>query len=225
MANLLNEAAYVAWRNDRPQIAANDIDEAISRLRSGLPRVSPMAEDDLRRTAVHEAGHALVRLVTQGRWESVGLVQLSARSEGELGITESDEFAGDTLTPTQVRDLLAEALAGREAEILLLGDAGNGSINDLKNANGLADRAAADWGFSSRGARTYYGGQFPGSVIEARLDEAASEILADGQDRARELVADHRSQLELLSDRLCEHHYADATMLREWLGEQLPELT
>ncbi|MEJ7802357.1 MAG: AAA family ATPase [Candidatus Limnocylindria bacterium] len=225
LAHLLNEAAYVAWRNDRPQIAANDIDEAISRLRSGLPRVSPMAEDDLRRTAVHEAGHALVRLVTQGRWESVGLVQLSARSEGELGITESDEFAGDTLTPTQVRDLLAEALAGREAEILLLGDAGNGSINDLKNANGLADRAAADWGFSSRGARTYYGGQFPGSVIEARLDEAASEILADGQDRARELVADHRSQLELLSDRLCEHHYADATMLREWLGEQLPELT
>ncbi len=224
LAHLLNEAAYVAWRNDRSKIAAGDIDEAISRLRSGLPRVSGMAEDDLRRTAIHEAGHALVRLVTQGRWESVGLVQLSARSEGELGITESDEFAGDTLTPTQVRDLLAEALAGREAEILILGDAGNGSVNDLKNANGLADRAAADWGFSSRGARTYYGGQFPASVVEARLDDAANEILLEGEALARSLLGGHRSGLELLADKLCEHHYADSTMLREWLREVLPDI-
>lgn len=224
LAHLLNEAAYVAWRNDRSKIAANDIDEAISRLRSGLPRVSGMAEDDLRRTAIHEAGHALVRLVTQGRWESVGLVQLSARSEGELGITESDEFAGDTLTPRQVRDLLAEALAGREAEILVLGDAGNGSVNDLKNANGLADRAAADWGFSSRGARTYYGGQFPASVVEARLDEAANEILLEGEAHARALLGSIRSELDLLADKLCEHHYADSAMLREWLGDGLPDV-
>jgi len=221
LAHLLSEAAYVAWRADRDRITANDIDEAISRLRSGLPRVTPMAEDDLRRTAIHEAGHAIVRLVTQGRWDAVGLVQLSARSEGELGITESDEFAGDTLTPSQVRDLLAEALAGREAEVLLLGDAGNGSINDLKNANGLADRAAADWGFSSRGARTYFGGQYPGPVLEARLDRAATEILVDGQDRARSVLEQHRVQLELLADRLCEHHYADSNMLREWLSDRL----
>jgi len=183
-----------------------------------------MAQDDLRRTAIHEAGHALVRLVTQGRWESVGLVQLSARSEGELGITESDEFAGDTLTPTQVRDLLAEALAGREAEILVLGDAGNGSVNDLKHANGLADRAGSDWGFSSRGARTYYGGQFPGSIVEARLDDAANEILSEAEAHARALLGGHRPELELLADRLCEHHYADSAMLRDWLGEGLPDI-
>lgn len=224
LAHLLNEAAYVAWRAERAEIAGNDIDEAISRLRSGLPRVTPLADDDLRRTAIHEAGHALIRLITQGRWDAVGLVQLSARSEGELGITESDEFAGDVLTPSQVRDLIAEALAGREGEILLLGDAGNGSVNDLRNANGLADRAAADWGFSSRGARTYYGGQYPGPVLEARLDEAAREILSEGEAHARALLEQRRSELELLADRLCDHHYADAAMLREWLGESLPEL-
>lgn len=136
-----------------------------------------------------------------------------------------DDTNGDSLTPKQVRDLLAESLAGREAEILLLGDAGNGSANDLKNANGLADRAAADWGFSSRGARTYFGGQFPGPVLEDRLDRAATEILVDGEKRARSVLEQNRSQLELLGERLCEHHYADSSMLREWLGDRLPDVT
>ena len=224
LAHLLNEAAYVAWRAERDSILQADIDEAISRLRSGLPRVTPIEKDDLRRTAVHEAGHAIVRLVTQGRWDAVGLVQLSARSEGELGITESDEFAGDTLTPDHVRNLLGESLAGREAERLVLGDAGNGSITDLRNANSLADRAASDWGFSRRGARTYFGGQYPGPIVEDRLDRAATEILLDGEARARELLEAHREALDELASELVTHHFADTNMLREWLGRLLPEL-
>ena len=225
LAHLLNEAAYLAWRSDRDAILPTDIDEAISRLRSGLPRVTPIEEGDLLRTALHEAGHAIVRLVTQGRWDAVGLVQLSARSEGELGITESDEFAGDTLTPTHVRDLLAEALAGREAERLILGDAGNGSATDLRNANSLADRAAADWGFSRRGARTYYGGAFPGPIVEDRMDRAATEILLDGERHARTLLVACRPALEQLGERLREHHYADTAMLQEWLGDLLPQVS
>ena len=224
LAHLLNEAAYVAWRADRDAIVQTDIDEAISRLRSGLPRVTPIDTDDLRRTALHEAGHAIVRLVTQGRWDAVGLVQLSARSEGELGITESDEFAGDTLTPRHVRDLLAESLAGREAERLVLGDAGNGSVTDLRNANSLADRAASDWGFSRRGARTYFGGQYPGPILEDRLDRAATEILLEGEERARELLEGHRQALEVLAGQLAKHHYADTAMLRDWLVGLLPQV-
>jgi cell division protease FtsH len=217
LAHVYDEAAAVAWRAGHSEITQQDLQEAVTRFAAGLARKKQPDDAEIRRTAVHEAGHALVRLVQVGRWDAVGFVQVSARTEGQLGATEYDDFDVETHTPDEVRSIIAEGLAGREAERIVLGSISSGAAADLQRINSLANRAAADWGLSSRGARTYYG-EYPPDSIARRIEDAAIELIQEGESRAAVILTEHDEALRRLADRLFEHRFADTRTLEDWLS-------
>jgi cell division protease FtsH len=220
VAHALDEAAFVAWRRGAERIEDRDLQEAASRLAGGLPRARDLTPAELRSTAIHEAGHAIVRLVLDGSWDAVAFISIDARAEGGLGLTADAPDDGGPRTEAWVRGRLAVGLAGREAERLVLGMADTGSATDLMAANALAIRAARDWGFSRRGSRT--APEYPESGVEARVDEAASELLADAERTARRILGLHRAALEVLAARLEVSRRAGPDELRAWLGGILP---
>ncbi|MDP9467333.1 MAG: AAA family ATPase [Chloroflexota bacterium] len=220
LVHIFDEAASVAWRLNHEEITQGDLQEAVTRFVAGLARKRPPAADEIQRTAVHEAGHALFRLVEVGRWDAIGFVQVSARNEGQLGSTDYDEFDVETHTRERIVAIIAEGLAGREAERLLLGSVSSGAAADLQRVNALADRAAGDWGLSTRGARTFYG-HHPGDISESRIDDAAAELVREGEALAQSVLSEHDAALRLLTDRLSEHRFADARTLEAWLSNSL----
>jgi cell division protease FtsH len=224
LAHLFDEAAYVAYRSGHDAIGLEDINEAVARLRSGLGKGRPMHAEDVRRTAVHEAGHAIVRLILQGRWDAVGFIEVNRRDAGQLGITEVDELRMLSRSRDQIVGHLAEGLAGRAAEEMVLRDISAGASSDLERVNHLADRAVSEWGLGSRGARTMFG-HYPGDVVEGRIDESASEFVGEADAIARELLTSNLEALECLAEHLTEERSADTQRLRAWLRKLLPRLS
>lgn len=222
IAYLFDEAAFVSWRSGQDSIRQADLQEAIARLEAGLPRSTRWSAEDLRRAAIHEAGHALLHLVNAGRWEAVTFVQVDPRAEGQAGITRGQEPEEDALSEPRLRQRLMELLGGREAERLLLGSSDTGSRRDLLRANELAEKAASEWGFSRRGPRTFDG--YPEAIVESRLDDAALDLLLEAERNVRSVLRAHGGALAVLADRLEVHRSADSIQLREWLEPLLPFL-
>jgi cell division protease FtsH len=220
VAHVLDEAAFVAWRRDATRIDDGDLDEAVARLRVGLPRARAMSGDEVRGAAVHEAGHALVAIALAGNWRAVAFVSIDARAEGQIGSTTSETDDDTIHSEAWVRRQLAVSLAGREAERLLLGTADTGSASDLAATNALAARAINEWGFSRRGART--APKYPESRVEARVDDAAALLIREAEADARAVLEEHRGALETLAERLGMHRRATSGDLRTWLAGLLP---
>jgi cell division protease FtsH len=223
LALLFDDAAFLAWRAGRDRIDQSDVHEAVARVSAGLPRTRPLTDDELRRVAAHEAGHALARIVLWGRFDAVAYVRLDARAEGQLGAAALESWDESTLTEDQIDQLLIEGLAGRAAERLLFGSSDTGSAHDLAAVNRIALRAVRDWGFSSRGPRT--APEYAEAIVEARVDRAVQHMLRDAESRTESLLREHWAALEALTERLIAHRRADANDLRGWLEAFLPELS
>jgi ATP-dependent Zn protease len=221
VAYLLDEAAFVAWSGGHDVIRHEDLQEAVTRLRSGLQRARPWSDEDLRRAAAHEAGHALARLLLERRWSAVAFVEVNPRAEGAAGVTHPDEPDVEAFSELLLKQQLVEALAGREAERILLGSTDTGSADDLARANELADNAARVWGFSDRGPRTF--DEYPDAVVEGRLDDAALALLVEGERSARSLLTQHLPALSALTERLRIERSAGGPELRAWLAPHLAD--
>ena len=222
VAHILDEAALVALRRGAERIDDGDLQEAVTRLHGGLPRSRTMNGIELRSTAIHEAGHALAAIILAGSWREIAFVSVDARSEGSLGSTAHEEDDAEIHTEAWLRRNLAVGLAGREAERMLLGTTDSGSASDLSGVNALALRAARDWGFSDRGART--APLYPEAVIEGRLDDAVAGLVEEAERTARQVLDAHREALERLADELVEHRRATSRDLEAWLAPLLPEI-
>jgi cell division protease FtsH len=223
VANVLDEAAFVALRRGATTIDDGDLHEAVTRLQVGLPRQREFSPAELRAVAIHEAGHALVAIVLAGSWREIAFVSVDARAEGNLGSTSHEDDDDETiLTDTLVRHSMAVGLAGREAERIVLHRLDSGAASDLASVNGLARRAVKDWGFSRRGPST--ADDYAQSVVDGRIDEAAGELVREAERTARQVLDTHRPALELLADRLVEHRRATSRDLETWLAPLLPEI-
>src|SRR6202043_455486 len=131
LANLINEAAIVAVRDDREVIFAKDIDEARDRVILGRRDASnALLPQEKQSVAVHEAGHALVALLSEHA-DPVAKVTILPRGAA-LGVTEQLPESERHLYPrSYLTDSLAVRLAGRAAEILVLGGPSTGAADDL----------------------------------------------------------------------------------------------
>ena len=210
----------MAWRRDADRIEQADLHEAVTRLRGGLPRARALTPAELAGAATHEAGHALATVVLGGSWDAVAFVSVDARAEGSLGSVTGSPEDGEIRTEDWVRRQLVILLAGREAERLLLGATDTGSASDLATANQLALRATRDWGFSRRGPRTAE--VYAESKVDARVDDAAIELIADAERSVRALLLGHRVALERLAECLASHRQAGPRELARWLADLLP---
>ena len=149
LANVANEAALLAAKRNHDKVAREDLTDALERIVLGAARKVMISEDDRRRTAYHEAGHAILGMLTPGA-DPVRKVSIIPRGKA-LGVTfsapDADRFNFDE------RHLLAQikvALGGRIAEEVVFGDLTTGAESDIQQLTRIARGMVGRWGMSPR---------------------------------------------------------------------------
>jgi cell division protease FtsH len=229
LANIVNEAALLAARQDKESIEMAEFDEAIERVVAGLQKKSHVINPKEKKiVAYHESGHALVAELVPGA-DPVSKISIIPRGIAALGYT--------TQLPTEERYLMTRSellaricvlLGGRVAEEITFGDISTGAQNDLQRATEIARTMITQFGMSEKlglasleGARTAtflnVPTQSPKEYSEetARLiDEEVKTILSEACIRARDLLFSRRAALEALAELLLEKEVVDRPALQ-----------
>lgn len=215
LSNLLNEAAILAARNNRPAFTMEDVDEAMMKILAGPAKKSHVASRrDLKTTAIHEAGHAVAmyRLPTHDPVRHISIVP-RGRSLGATWSLPKDDSSN--MTRNEMYEQIVALLGGRAAEELFLGDISVGASNDIERATKLAKDMVARYGMSERiGTVSYlddgevfigrdyqntksYSEQVAGTIdqeVKALIDRAYAQCL--------ELLKKDSDKLQALADYL-----------------------
>jgi cell division protease FtsH len=221
LANLVNEAALLAARREHERVTTADFTEALERIVLGAERKVMLTEEDRRRTAYHEAGHAIVGMLTPGA-DPVRKISIIPRRQS-LGVTFSapdiDRFNFDQ------EYLIAQikvALGGRAAEEIVFGNITTGAESDIQQLTQIARRMVGRWGMSpaigpiavlpSDGNGLLFPGMSETSETTQRLvDEEVRRIVESAHHDVTEVLAEHRSNLDSLVVALLEHETLDET--------------
>ena len=159
LSNLLNEAAIMAARNDRPVLTMEDLNDAMMKIIAGPEKRSHVRQrKDLRLTAIHEAGHAIAmyRLPTQDEVRQITIIP-RGRSLGATWHMPKDDSSN--LTRNEMYERIVSLLGGRVAEELFVGDISVGASNDIDRASKLARDMVGRYGMNEKlGAVSYTGG-------------------------------------------------------------------
>lgn len=218
IANLLNEAAILAARDDRKIIIMADILEGINKVIAGPQKKSRIiTESDKRITAYHEAGHAIVaRLLKHcDEVQEVSIIPRGMAAGYTLSRPKNDN---SNVTKNKLNDTIAMMLGGRASEAIVIRDISTGASNDIKRASELARKMVCEWGMSERLPNLFYGGDqeiFIGrdyqtqiqysDAVAATIDEEIKRIIDENYERAHALLAQNREILDnmvkLLYDR------------------------
>jgi cell division protease FtsH len=237
LANVVNEAALAAARRSAASISQRDFAAAVDRMHLGLERRTLMTDDERRRVAVHEAGHALVALSLPDA-DPVHRVTIIPRSVGALGATvqlPSEERRLATRSELEAR--LAVLLAGRAAEVLLLGEPSTGAADDLERATSIAREMICRFGMSEALGPLVLsrGPELPHSISELRAAAPSSERTADVVDeelratlerserRARAILDARRDALEAIVRALIDEETLDRSKLDALIRASRPE--
>ncbi len=234
LANLVNEAALLATREDKDKVDMADFDAARDKVLMGAKREEVITGKVKRMTAYHEIGHALVAwLVPEAH--PVHKVTIIPRGR-TLGVTQFLPVDEDTvsISMTEARAQLAMILGGRAAERLIYDDQTAGVAGDLKSATRLARAMVTQWGMSGRvgpvSFRDSDENPFLGrEMTEARdhsestaqvIDEEVGRILREADDRAYHLLEDHREDLERLTESLIEREVLSVSEIEALIGKR-----
>ncbi len=211
LANIVNEAALLAVRNDHEAVTMDDVDLAIERVIAGLQRKMQLKPEVRRRVAYHEGGHALVACLQPGT-DPVHKVSIVPTTKGALGYTlqmpDEDTYL---LSKRQLEERLAVMLGGRAAELIVFNDTSTGAANDLERATDIARRMVTEFGMTDAlGPVRYanavgysYLGQMGGlrhdiSPETAQLiDQETRRIMESAEQRAVKLL---RASIEALNE-------------------------
>jgi cell division protease FtsH len=218
LANLVNEAALLAARRGHPKVEQEDFTDALEKILLGAERKIVLGDDDRRRIAFHEAGHALVGMLTPGA-DPVRKVSIIPRGQA-LGVTlstpEDDRF---NYSEEELRTKIKVALGGRGAEEVVFGDATTGAESDIQQATMIARGMVARWGMSEQigfvqisqdGANPFMSGA--GEVSEATrelVDREVRRIIETEHEAVDTLLQENRDKLDSLVDRLLEQETLD----------------
>ena len=195
LSNLLNEAAILAARDNRPVLNMQDLNEAMMKILAGPEKRSRVRlAKDLRITAIHEAGHA-VAMHNLPTHDPVKQISVVPRGQA-LGLTWSSPKEDSAhLSRNEMYEQIVSLLGGRVAEELFLGDISTGASNDIDRASKLARDMVARYGMNKNlGAVSYLGG---GEVFIGRdyqTTKSYSERIAGSIDEEVKLLIDQAYQ-------------------------------
>jgi cell division protease FtsH len=219
LANLVNEAALLAARLGHESVTEADFGDALEKIVLGAERKVMMSPEDRRRTAYHEAGHAIVGMMTRGA-DPVRKISIIPRGVS-LGVTfsapDADRFN------YSVDELLARikvALGGRAAEEIVFGDLTTGAESDIQQLTQIARHMVGRWGMSERIGTVAVipsdgqGPLFPGvpeisQQTRQLLDDEVRRIVRESHDDVLALLHEHRAKLDALARALLEHETLD----------------
>jgi len=213
LANIVNESALTAARRGHDVVTMGDLHDSLEKLVLGSERRILMSDEERRRTAYHEAGHALVGMLTPGA-DPVRKVSIIPRGIA-LGITfsapDADRFSYDR---PYLLGKIKVALGGRVAEELVYGEVTTGAQNDIKQATELARNMVGLWGMSPViGPVTVISEEsqlpFPGASdvspqTQQLVDDEVRHLIDDAHEQVTQLMSANRERLDALVDALLE---------------------
>ena len=231
LANLVNEAALLAARDDKKAVAMSDFEEAKDKVMMGVERRSMViSEKEKKTTAYHEAGHALVAVLLPGT-DPIHKVTIIPRGRA-LGVTMQlpmDEQ--HTYQRNYLINSLAILMGGRCAEEICLGEMTTGAGNDIERATEMARKMVCEWGMSEKMGPLTYGTKeeqvFLGKDFSSQknfsdqtaklIDQEVKTLVMGGYTRATELLTQNRDKLEEMAQALLEHETLNAKNIQNIL--------
>src|SRR5437870_4765411 len=219
LANLVNEAALLAARRNHDVVTEADFTDALERIVLGAERQVMMTQEDRRRTAYHEGGHAIVGMLTEGA-DPVRKISIIPRGLS-LGVTFSAPDA-DRYNYER-RELLAKikvAAGGRAAEEIVYDEPSTGAESDIQQLTQVARQMVGRWGMSDAigpiavlprdGAGPFLPGVAEASPHTQQLvDDEVRRIVDEAHRQVLELLRENRDKLDSLATALLEHETLD----------------
>lgn len=218
LENILNEAAILAVRGKRKAITEADIDEGVKRVLYGPEKKSRVIKpEDLKATAYHEVGHAVVAhcLPKADKVHELSIIP-RGRAAGYTRMIPGDTY--EHVTKNKLLDEIAVFMGGRAAERLFLDDISTGASNDLMNATNMARDIIASYGMSDTIGPVYLAGEqeiFIGKNwgqqqnysedLAAKMDDEIRKIVETQQERAERILKDHVDGFERVVKYLLKH--------------------
>ncbi len=237
LANLLNEAALLAARKSKSVINTDDIEEATIKVIVGPQKKSlVITQDEKRKTAFHEAGHAIVTkmLGTQDPVHQISIIP-SGRALGyTLSFPEKDKFS---VYKQELLDDICVLLGGRAAETLMCNDISGGASNDMERATEIARKMVTKFGmsdklgpivYSSENSEVFLGKDFGttrnySERIATQIDEEIYTFVTEGFKRAVKILQDNKDILIFITDYLVKHEIMDAEQFELCFEEGVTE--
>lgn len=218
LANIANEAAILAARQNLKKITQADLHEAVEKVALGPERKSHILnEEEKKITAYHEAGHALLSHLLP-HCHPVHKVSIVSRGMAG-GVTWSLPLEDKHLhSVADFKDDIAMSLGGRTAEKVVFDEITTGAESDLKHANELARRMVTEYGMTDSLKNRFFGegdnsvflgrtmgeGRQYSEEIASKIDDEVAKLIDEGSRRANEVITKNRSQLNLIATTLIE---------------------
>jgi cell division protease FtsH len=238
LANMVNEAALAAARQNRKAVLQYDFELAKDKVLMGVERKSLLLTDEEKRnTAYHEAGHALVaaKMPHSDPLHKVTIIPrgMALGVTMQLPIDDRHNYYKNYLETE-----LAILMGGRIAEELFLGVMSTGAGNDIERATDMARKMVCEWGMSDLGPLTFGKKEeqiFLGREISQhrdysedtaiKIDQEVRKLVSTGYSTARQVITDNRDTLEKIARALIEREVLDANEIKMLVdGQQLPPL-
>ncbi len=238
LANLLNEAALRAARRGAHAIEQEDLREAIEKVVAGPERKSRRLKDDeKRRVAYHEVGHALVAAHSKSA-DPVRKISIIPRGRAALGYTmQSPAEQQFLMTRPEIIDRIRGLLGGRAAEEVVFTEITTGAENDLERATALARQMVCVFGMSAEvglvrcvhhPVSPFLGdGEMQRDCSEQTaevIDREVKAILDSAYSEARRLLTEHRGELDLVATELLKRESLDGETFYGLIGKEVPSV-
>tara|TARA_B100000427_G_scaffold291541_1_gene268419 strand:- start:149 stop:1189 length:1041 start_codon:yes stop_codon:yes gene_type:complete len=228
LANLINESALLAARNNAKKIYLADLTEAIDRVSIGPARKSKVISDKERKlVAYHEAGHAVVSYyMPEGK--TVGKITIVSRGHAG-GFTRYEQEDQSLMTNVELEAMIASLMGGREAEFLTEGVLTTGASNDFEQATRIAREIVMRYGMIPELAQRTYGKKqqavFLGreqneeqdysNETAVKIDKEIDKLLTQGKKNANKILKKQNAELELLANALLKYETLDADQFKD----------
>ncbi|MDP0492427.1 MAG: ATP-dependent zinc metalloprotease FtsH [Verrucomicrobiota bacterium JB023] len=233
LANLINEAALLAARKGLKAVTLSELEEARDKVRWGRERRSlALSEDDKRKTAYHEAGHAILNVILPHTdpLHKVTIIPRGPSLGSTMFLPEKDKFSYHR---KEMLDELVVLMGGRVAEEIVLDDIASGAMGDIRMATNLARKMVCEWGMSDDLGMVEYG-DGEGEVFLARdisksknyseataqkIDAEIKQLIDNAYAEATRLLTEHRKQLDIVADALMEFETLDGIHISELMTD------
>jgi len=219
LENLLNEAALLAVRRNKPAITMDEIDEATDRVLMGPAKVSrKINEKEKRLVAIHESGHAVIgiKLEDANEVHKITIIPRGVAGGYTMMLPREEKIA--IMTKKELEAQIVGLLAGRVSEEMFLGEVTTGASDDFKRATNIARAMVTEYGMSDLGPVQYEQkseGVFLGrdygktknfsDKVAHEIDEEVRKIVEECYQKAKKILKDNKDLVNLLADTLVEH--------------------
>ncbi len=219
LENLLNEAALLAVRRNKPAIGMAEIDEATDRVLMGPAKTSrKITEKEKKLVSLHEAGHAVIGLKLEDAQEVHKITIIPRGMAGGYTMMLPKEEKTVVATKKELLAQITGLLGGRVSEEIFLNEISTGASDDFKKATNIARSMVTEYGMSDLGPMQYEEQQ--GSVFLGRdygktknfsdqvaleIDRETRKIIEECYKKAKEIISDNKALISLLSDALMKY--------------------